>query len=77
SYSISAIPGQANCGIWLSNNGFYWGTTANLPSNWTGGQQDIGVWDVGVSTCDTSLWVWCVQDDSIWRLFLPLTLRNF
>jgi len=77
SYSVSEPPGQANCGNWLSNNGFYWGTTTNLPSNWTGGRQDIGVWDVGVSTCDTSLWVWCVQDDSIWRLFLPLTLRNF
>jgi hypothetical protein len=76
SYSVSDIPGQANCGNWVSNYSFYWGTTANLPSNWTGGGQDIGVWNVGVSTCDTNLWVWCVQDDSVWRVFLPLVLRN-
>jgi hypothetical protein len=76
SYSVSDTPGQANCGNWVSNYGFYWGTVANLPSIWTGGLQDIGVWNVGVSTCDTNLRVWCVQDDSVWRVFLPLTLRN-
>ena len=76
SYSVSDTPGQANCGNWASNNGFYWGTVANLPSNWTGGGQDIGVWNVGVSTCDTNLRVWCVQDDSVWRAFLPLALRS-
>lgn len=75
-FSTSSIIGQANCGNWLSNNSFYWGTAANLPSNWTGGEQDIGVWNVGARTCDTNLWVWCVQDDSVWRVFLPLVLRN-
>jgi hypothetical protein len=76
SYSVLDSPGQANCANWVSDYGFYWGTTANLPSTWTSDQQDIGVWSVGVSTCDTSLRVWCVQDDSVWRVFLPLTLRN-
>jgi hypothetical protein len=76
SYSVSDTPGQANCGNWVSNYSFYWGTVANLPSNWTSSEQDFGVWNVGVNTCETNLWVWCVQDDSIWRVFLPLTLRN-
>jgi hypothetical protein len=75
-FSTSSIPGQANCGNWLINDSFYWGTVANLPSNWTGSEQDIGVWNVGVKTCDTNLWVWCVQDDSVWRVFLPLVLRS-
>ncbi len=77
SYSVSAISGHANCGNWLNNYGLYWGTTANLPSNWIGNEQDIGVWDVGVGTCDTSLWVWCVQDDSVWRVFIALMSHNF
>jgi hypothetical protein len=76
SYSVSDLPGQANCGNWVSNYGFYWGTVANLPSKWTSGGQDIGVWNVDVNTCDTALWVWCVQDDSVWRVFLSLALRN-
>jgi hypothetical protein len=76
SYSVSGSPGQANCANWVSNYSFHWGTTANLPSNWTGGGQDIGAWNVGVSTCETNLWVWCVQDNNVWHVFLPLTLRN-
>jgi hypothetical protein len=67
--------GQANCISWQSDYEFYWGTVANLPSNWTGGEQDIGVWNAEVRTCDTFVRVWCVQDDSVWRVYLPVILR--
>jgi len=68
-------PGQANCISWQSDYEFYWGTVANLPSNWTGGEQDMGVWNTEVRTCDTPVRVWCVQDDSVWRVYLPVTFR--
>lgn len=67
--------GKANCMAWTSDYSLYWRTVAGLPHNWTGGVQDVGVWDVGVRTCNSSQWVWCVQDDeasSDWRVFLPL-----
>jgi len=70
--SSSEPPGHANCDGWLSNNPFFWGTLAGLPSNWTGGEQDIGVWNVGVVTCEYYLSVWCVQDDSLLSTYLPL-----
>jgi hypothetical protein len=73
----TAIVGQANCNVWNTNSGTYWGTVANLPSNWTGGEQDVGVWNTEVRTCDSYNWVWCVQDDSVLRVFLPLVLRNY
>jgi len=68
--------GQANCSAWGTSDGLAWGTAANLPSNWTGGEQDIGVWNTEVRTCNTSLRVWCVQDDSAWRVFLPLVIKG-
>lgn len=68
-------PGQGNCSSWQSDYGFHWGTVANLPSNYTGGEQDIGVWNTEVRTCDTFVRVWCVQDDSVWRVYLPVILR--
>jgi hypothetical protein len=73
--SSSEPPGHANCNGWLSNYQFYWGTVAGLPSDWTGGEQDIGVWNVGVVTCDFHLSVWCVQDDSLNQTYLPLMLK--
>jgi hypothetical protein len=75
SYSTTGIPGQANCGTWLISDGMYWGTTANLPSDWTGGEQDIGVWNVDVQTCNESRRVWCVQDDSMMRVYLPIIIQ--
>jgi hypothetical protein len=68
--------GQANCSGWGTSDGLAWGTMANLPSDWTAGEQDIGVWNTEVRTCNSTLRVWCVQDDSVWRVFLPLVLRN-
>jgi hypothetical protein len=73
--AITEPPGQANCSSWISSNPFHWGTVANLPSNWLAGQKDIDVWNVGVQTCDSLNFVWCVQDDSVWRTFMPLTIR--
>jgi hypothetical protein len=73
--STSGTIGWANCGAWSSADSSHWGSVANLPSDWTAGEQDIGVWNTEVRTCDTYNWVWCVQDDSVWRVFLPLVLR--
>jgi hypothetical protein len=77
STSSSETVGQANCSGWGTSDGLAWGTAANLPSDWTAGEQDVGVWNTEVRTCNTSLRVWCVQDDSVWRVFLPLVLRNY
>jgi hypothetical protein len=68
--------GQANCSGWGTSDGLAWGTAANLPSDWTSSEQDIGVWNTEVRTCNTTLRVWCVQDDSVLRVFLPLVLRD-
>lgn len=73
--SSSNTAGQANCTAWGTNSEFAWGTVANLPSNWTGGEQDIGIWNTGVRTCDAYNWVWCVQDDSVWWMYLPVVLK--
>jgi hypothetical protein len=71
----SRTPGQANCNAWGTNSELARGTVANLPSNWTGGDQDIGVWNTEVQPCDSPNWVWCVQDDSVWRVYLPVVPR--
>jgi hypothetical protein len=76
SYSVTDSSGQANCANWLSNYGLYWGSVANLSSDWTGGGQGFSFWDVGVSTCSTYQRVWCVQDDSVLRTYLPLVLMD-
>jgi len=75
SFSTTGIAGQANCGTWLTDNEFYWGTAANLPINWTGSEEDIGLWNVEVRKCNAMLRVWCVQDDSVLRVYLPLIIR--
>jgi hypothetical protein len=76
-YSVGSwdTVGQANCSGWGTSDGLAWGTTANLPSDWTAGEQDIGVWNTEVRTCNSTLRVWCVQDDSVLRVSLPLVLR--
>lgn len=73
--SSTETPGRANCLGWATQDSSASGTIANLPSNWNSGEQDIGLWNIGLSTCDYSLSVWCVQDDSLWNNFLPLILR--
>ena len=74
--STSGVAGWGNCGEWSSDDSSDWGTVVNLPSNWTGGEQDVGVWNTEVRACDAYNCVWCVQDDSVSRVFLPLVLRN-
>jgi hypothetical protein len=68
--------GQANCNVWSSKTGFQAGTVASLPTDWTGGEQDIGVWNTGTRSCDFLTNVWCVQDDSSWAVYLPLVLNR-
>ena len=77
SASSSGSAGQANCDAWRSGPLVVSGTVASLPSDWAGGEQDIGVWNVDTKACDTSARVWCVQDDSVVRAFLPLVVRNY
>jgi hypothetical protein len=72
--TILDTPGQANCAGWTSSGSRASGTVANLPSSWDAGEQDIGVWNVGISACNYSLSVWCVQDDSLWNTYLPAVL---
>jgi hypothetical protein len=67
--------GQDNCQSWVSNIMGDWGSTAEIPDNWLAGAQDIGVWDLGVRTCNTPWYVWCVADDSVFRIHLPLVAR--
>ena len=71
----SDTAGQANCTAWGTSSELAWGTVANLPADWTGGEQDIGIWNTEVRTCDASNRVWCVQDDSVWRVYLPVVLK--
>jgi hypothetical protein len=72
---LSDTPGQANCNAWSTNSESAWGTVANLPTNWTGGEQDIGVWNTEAQPCDWFNFVWCVQDESVWRVYLPVVPR--
>lgn len=71
----SSTPGQGNCNAWTSASGFYRGTIVNLPSNWTAGDQDVGVWNAYTSVCDSPRRVWCVPDGGPLRAFLRLTLK--
>jgi hypothetical protein len=73
-YSSSATSpfGQANCSVWSSNSGFQAGTVASLPSDWTGGGQDIGVWETETRSCNMLTGVWCIQDDVSWYVYLPV-----
>lgn len=74
--SITGIAGQANCSSWWSDYYGDWGTVVNLSSNWTGSAQDVDVWNAEVRTCDTNVRVWCVQDDSVWHVYLSLVLKE-
>lgn len=59
---VSTTVGRANCSNWTSHGFSTWGTTAALPSQWTSGLQDIGVWQLDYDECDDWNRVWCVED---------------
>jgi hypothetical protein len=60
--SGSDTVGEGNCKAWSSSSQVYEGTVAALPSDWTAGTQDAGVWDAVKATCSTSNFVWCIED---------------
>jgi hypothetical protein len=75
--ALASTPvGQANCLAWSSDSESHYGSMANLPSDWTAGEQDIGAWNAEASACDRTVRVWCVQDDSLWRAYLPLVIHK-
>jgi hypothetical protein len=73
----STTPGRANCNAWSTTSGK--GTYAGLTDNWTGGLQDIHVWNVDTATwdCSAAFRVWCVADNINFPVYLPLILHNF
>ena len=70
----SSTAGLGNCNNWSSNSNSDYGTYVSLPGDWAA-VQDIGVWDVDTQTCDTTMLVWCVED-IVYKIYLPLVLRN-
>jgi hypothetical protein len=71
----SGPTGQSNCNGWSTTTGG--GTTANLPSTWDAGWQEMHVWNVVGLACNNVARVWCVEDEITFNLFLPLVLRDF
>ncbi len=74
--SIDSTPGTGNCAAWTSSGSGEWGTMAELPNQWTAGLEDIHVWDVNVSQCINTMYVWCVADDVSAPVYLPIILKN-
>jgi hypothetical protein len=59
--------GQGNCQAWSSHESSDDGTRAFLPSSWTAGDQDMGVWAVNALSCSSSVSVWCIEDEGTYR----------
>jgi hypothetical protein len=77
SSSTSSTAGRGNCAAWTSSSISYQGTRATLPNDWTGGYEEIHVWDVSTLSCNANLGVWCVADDvSGGGPYLPIILKN-
>ena len=75
--NFTTIAGQANCDNWTDGSTGYSGTTAKLPIVWEDApDQDVGVWDVEVKTCNlTYVGVWCVADVVGHRLYLAIVKK--
>jgi hypothetical protein len=58
----SNVAGRANCLLWASDSGSDYGTRVNLPSSWTAGDEDMGVWEVSSVSCSGSASVWCIEN---------------
>jgi len=72
--NISNTVGQGNCNAWDSSNNDHWGTWINLPRDWTTGQ-DIHVWEANIARCSQYSNVWCISDNIIAPIYLPLILK--
>jgi hypothetical protein len=59
--SVSSTAGTGNCSAWTSSGVYDEGTDARLPSDWTAAK-DIHVWEVGTTSCNNWVSVWCVED---------------
>ena len=59
--------GWANCKVWSSREAGDYGTRVYLPSSWTAGDQDMGVWGVITGGCSGSASVWCIEDEGVSR----------
>ena len=60
--NTSGAAGRANCDGWTSSDALDYGTFATLPADWTGGVQDMGVWNVSTSICSGIRQVWCIEN---------------
>ena len=63
----STTPGNANCVGWsmreLAPGNPARGSLALLPDDWTNAsEQEIHIWDVGLGSCDSHYFVWCIED---------------
>jgi hypothetical protein len=58
--SSQGSAGEANCENWQDFDA--WGSVAQLPHDWTSGNQDVGVWDVEREECHSPFRVWCIED---------------
>jgi hypothetical protein len=59
--SDSSTAGMGNCEAWTTG-GVDEGTLVNLPSQWTAGLGDIGVWEATNTPCQFGYPVWCIED---------------
>lgn len=59
---VSETIGRANCDGWTVWGADRHGTTAALPTHWTTGLQDLGVWVLELHECPSGRRVWCIED---------------
>jgi hypothetical protein len=63
SSNINSTPGNANCAVWTSNSASANGTLTGLNPVWTTSSFNvISPWGPGISTCNLTNHVWCVED---------------
>jgi hypothetical protein len=58
----NAVPGNANCSSWTSNNPAHNGTRINLQPQWAVASEFTSPWDSTIQACGTTSRVWCVED---------------
>lgn len=69
------VAGRANCNSWSTTSGY--GTIAIFPNDWEADWEDLLAWNVYTWQCNsTTARVWCVEDDSVLSIFLPLVVKN-